>query len=157
MKRAEFEENSISEQQKIKMSLSCLSTLKSLCCSVWAEEWSVCAQTVTPAAEIIRESVKYPSLTLTTIMLWTHFKYVTINQEGHHSYLFFGNCDSKEMVITRYRAPTDFRPLRHIFVHFCGLPMAFMLHWQHYQVKRKCRQRPKWDSCFGNSQISLMV
>ena len=102
MKRAEFEENSISEQQKIKMSLSCLSTLKSLCCSVWAEEWSVCAQTVTPAAEIIRESVKYPSLTLTTIMLWTHFKYVTINQEGHHSYLFFGNCDSKEMVISRY-------------------------------------------------------
>ena len=27
-----------------------------------------------------------------------------------------------------YRAPTDFRPLRHIFVHFCGLPTAFMLH-----------------------------
>ena len=42
-----------------------------------------------------------------------------------------------------YRAPTDFRPLRHIFVHFCGLPTAFMLHLQHYQVKRKCRQRPK--------------
>ena len=57
----------------------------------------------------------------------------------------------------RYRAPTDFRPLRHIFVHFCGLPTAFMLHLQHYQVKRKCRQRPKWGSCFGNSQISLMV
>ena len=57
----------------------------------------------------------------------------------------------------RYRAPTDFRPLRHIFVHFCGLPTAFMLHWQHYQVKGKCRQRSKWDSCFGNSQVSLMV
>ena len=27
-----------------------------------------------------------------------------------------------------YRAPTDFRPLRRIFVHFCGLPAAFMLH-----------------------------
>ena len=27
-----------------------------------------------------------------------------------------------------YRAPTDFRPLRHIFVHFCGLPTAFMMH-----------------------------
>ena len=51
-----------------------------------------------------------------------------------------------------YRAPTDFRPLRHIFVHFLGLPTAFMLYWQHYQVKRKCRQRPKWDSCFGISQ-----
>ena len=56
-----------------------------------------------------------------------------------------------------YRAPTDFRPLQHIFVHFCGLPTAFMLHWQHYKVKGKCRQRSKWDSCFGNSQISLMV
>ena len=59
--------------------------------------------------------------------------------------------------IFQYRAPTDFRPLRHIFVHFCGLPTAFMLHWQHCQVMSECRQRPKWDACFGISQISLMV
>ena len=62
-----------------------------------------------------------------------------------------------QTTLSYYHALSDFRPLRHIFVHFCGLPTAFMLHWQHYQVKRKCRQRPKWDSCFGNSQISLMV
>ena len=35
-----------------------------------------------------------------------------------------------ETFVYMYRAPTDFCPLRHIFVHFCGLPTAFMLHVQ---------------------------
>ena len=42
-----------------------------------------------------------------------------------------------------YLAPTYFRPLGNIFVHFCGLPTAFILHVEPLHVKRKCRQRPK--------------
>ena len=54
--------------------------------------------------------------------------------------LFFSSSSAKKIWPTfwknsiswrvHYRALTDFRPLRHIFVNFCGLPTAFMLHVQ---------------------------
>ena len=91
---------------------------------------------VTPGIQLLLRQpqlLQLPRDTCTTSRQWP-----IPTVEGRAQVNFFLRVFFCYITSSQYRAPTHFRPLRHIFVHFCGLPTAFMLrHGQHCQVISK--------------------